>query len=96
MGYGLPAAIGVKLPKPGETVINICSDGSFQMNLPEMATAVENGLCVKILLFNNKGLGLVRQLQEFYCKGRYNQVNFEFTANFVKLAESYGIKRHES
>lgn len=92
MGYGLPAAIGVKLAKPGETVINICGDGSFQMNLPEMATAVENGLCVKILLFNNKGLGLVRQLQEFYCKGRYNQVNFEFVPDFVKLAESYGIK----
>ena len=73
-------------------VINICGDGSFQMNLAEMATAVENNLPIKIILFNNKGLGLVRQLQEFYCEKRYNQVHFGFAPDFVKLAESYNIK----
>lgn len=92
MGYGLPAAIGAKFAKPDKTVINICGDGSFQMNLAEMATAVENNLSIKIILFNNRGLGLVRQLQQFYCRGRYNQVNFGFVPDFVRLAESYGIK----
>jgi acetolactate synthase-1/2/3 large subunit len=92
MGYGLPAAIGVKIAKPDQLVVNICGDGSFQMNLTEMATMVENELDIKIILFNNKGLGLVRQLQQFYCDGRYNQVHFEFVPDYVKLAESYGIK----
>lgn len=73
-------------------IINICGDGSFQMNLTEMATAVENNLPIKIILFNNRGLGLVRQLQEFYCQKRYNQVHFSFVPDFVKLAESYSIK----
>ncbi|HHW03722.1 MAG TPA: biosynthetic-type acetolactate synthase large subunit [Thermoanaerobacterales bacterium] len=91
MGYGLPAAIGAKFAKPDETVINICGDGSFQMNLAEMATAVENNLSIKMILFNNQGLGLVRQLQEFYCKKRYSQVYFGFVPDFVKLAESYRI-----
>jgi acetolactate synthase-1/2/3 large subunit len=91
MGYGLPAAIGAKFAKPDKAVINICGDGSFQMNLAEMATAVENGLSLKMILFNNQGLGLVRQLQEFYCKKRYSQVNFSFVPDFVKLAESYRI-----
>ena len=80
------------MAKPDQKVINICGDGSFQMNLVEMATARENGLPVKIILFNNCGLGLVRQLQEFYCQKRYNQVHFTFVPDFVKLAESYGIK----
>ncbi|MCR4430024.1 MAG: biosynthetic-type acetolactate synthase large subunit [Tepidanaerobacteraceae bacterium] len=92
MGYGLPAAIGAKFARPEQNVINICGDGSFQMNLAEMATAMENNLSLKMILFNNKGLGLVRQLQEFYCKKRYSQVNFGFVPDFVKLAESYGIK----
>lgn len=92
MGYGLPAAIGVKAARPDMMVINICGDGSFQMNLTEMATAIENDLPIKIVLFNNSGLGLVRQLQEFYCDGRYNQVYFNYTPDFIKLAESYGVK----
>ncbi len=92
MGYGLPAAIGVQIARSDKLVINICGDGSFQMNMAEMATAVENGLPIKIVLFNNKGLGLVRQLQEFYCDKRYNQVHFGFAPDFVKLASSYGIK----
>jgi len=92
MGYGLPAAIGAKFANPDKTVINFAGDGSFQMNLAEMATIVENNLDIKMVLFNNGGLGLVRQLQEFYCSGRYNQVYFKFVPDFVKLAESYGIK----
>lgn len=92
MGYGLAAAIGAQIAKADKTVINICGDGSFQMNLTEMATAVENNLPIKIILFNNQGLGLVRQLQEFYCERRYNQVHFGFVPDFVKLANSYNIK----
>jgi len=92
MGYGLPAAIGAQMAKRDTMVINICGDGSFQMNLQEMATAVENNLPLKIILFNNGGLGLVRQLQEFYCEKRYNQVYFGFVPDFVKLAASYGIQ----
>jgi acetolactate synthase-1/2/3 large subunit len=92
MGYGLPAAIGAQIAQGDKMIINICGDGSFQMNLTEMATAVENNLPIKIILFNNRGLGLVRQLQEFYCQKRYNQVHFSFVPDFVKLAESYSIK----
>lgn len=92
MGYGLPAAIGAQFAQQDKMIINICGDGSFQMNLTEMATAVENNLPIKIILFNNRGLGLVRQLQEFYCDKRYNQVYFSFVPDFVKLAESYNIK----
>ncbi len=92
MGYGLPAAIGAQVARGDMMVINVCGDGSFQMNLMEMATARENNLPIKIVLFNNSGLGLVRQLQEFYCEKRYNQVHFGFVPDFVKLAESYGIK----
>jgi len=92
MGYGLPAAIGAQIAHKDNLVINICGDGSFQMNLQELATAVENDLPVKIILFNNQGLGLVRQLQEFYCEKRYNQVHFGFVPDFIKLAASYGIE----
>jgi len=92
MGYGLPAAIGAKIANPNKMVINICGDGSFQMNFAELATAMENHLPIKIIMLNNQCLGMVRQLQEFYCKGRYSQVNFGFIPDFVKLAESYGIK----
>ncbi|HHY70997.1 MAG TPA: acetolactate synthase large subunit, partial [Thermoanaerobacterales bacterium] len=92
MGYGLPAAIGAQIAKDDKMIINICGDGSFQMNLMEMATAVENNLPIKIILFNNRGLGLVRQLQEFYCEKRYNQVHFNFVPDFIKLATSYSIK----
>jgi len=92
MGYGLPAAIGAQFANGEKMVINICGDGSFQMNLQEMATAMENNLPIKIILFNNQGLGLVRQLQEFYCDKRYNQVHFRFAPDFIKLAASYGIE----
>lgn len=91
MGYGLPAAIGAKIAKPEELVINICGDGSFQMNFAELATIVEYDLPIKIILFNNKGLGLVRQLQQFYYKKRYNQVHFGYTPDFIHLASSYDI-----
>ncbi|KXG76987.1 Acetolactate synthase large subunit [Fervidicola ferrireducens] len=92
MGYGLPAAIGAKIANPNKQVIHITGDGSFQMNFAELATLRENDLSVKIILFNNRGLGLVKELQDIHCGGRYSQVHFGFLPDFVKLSESYGIK----
>jgi acetolactate synthase-1/2/3 large subunit len=89
MGYGFPAAIGVKAACPGKRVIAISGDGSFQMNLQEMATATSHGLPVKIIVLNNSCLGMVRQLQEFYCERRYFAIDLA-TPDFPKLAEAYG------
>lgn len=90
MGYGFPAAIGAQLGNPEALVIAVTGDGSFQMNMAEMATAMENNLPIKILLFNNSGLGMVRQLQHFYCERRYTAVEFTGNPDFVRLAECYG------
>lgn len=92
MGYGFPAAIGAQVAKPEATVINISGDGSFQMNLSELATAMENQLPVKVLIFNNRCLGMVRQLQEFYCNRNYYGVSFKNIPDFVKVAEGFGAK----
>ncbi len=92
MGYGFPAAIGVKIAKPEARVVCITGDGSFQMSMNELATAKEQGLPIKVLLFNNCCLGLVRQLQHFYCDRRQMAVDFTGNPDFVKLAEAYGIK----
>ncbi len=71
MGYGLPAAIGAKLANPGKTVIDIAGDGSIQMNIQELATAVQEGISVIIAILNNGYLGMVRQWQELFFKKRY-------------------------
>ena len=72
MGYGFPAAIGAKIANPDKTVIDISGDGSFQMNIQELATAVLNGVNVKIAILNNKYLGMVRQWQEMFYGKRYS------------------------
>lgn len=91
MGYGFPAAVGAQLAKPDATVVCITGDGSFQMSMNELATAKEQGLSVKILLFNNNCLGLVRQLQHFYCDRRQIAVDMTGNPDFVKLAQAYDI-----
>lgn len=91
MGYGFPAAIGAQMANPQATVVCITGDGSFQMNMNELATAKEQGLPIKILLFNNNCLALVRQLQHFYCDRRQMAVDMTGNPDFVKLAEAYGI-----
>ncbi|HEY5585026.1 MAG TPA: biosynthetic-type acetolactate synthase large subunit [Ruminiclostridium sp.] len=91
MGYGLPAAIGAKLGKPESTVVVVCGDGSFQMSMPELGTLMQTGIGVKILIFNNSRLGMVRELQKNRHNGRYSQV-FLDSPDFVKLAEAYGFK----
>ncbi|MEW6573988.1 MAG: biosynthetic-type acetolactate synthase large subunit [Bacillota bacterium] len=91
MGYGLPASIGAKFGRPDKQVVLVCGDGGFQMTMTELGTLVEQGLSVKIFILNNKRLGMVRQLQEFYCDKRYSAVDFEFCPDFAALAGVYGI-----
>jgi acetolactate synthase-1/2/3 large subunit len=91
MGYGFPAAIGAQIGKPDEVVFDIAGDGSIQMNIQELATAVINKLPVKIAILNNCYLGMVRQWQELFYKKRYSYTTLCYeTPDFVKLAESYG------
>ncbi len=90
MGFGLPAAEGVALAAGGKKqVFCITGDGSFQMNMAEMATIVEHNLPVKILLMNNSSLCLVKQLQHFQCDKRYSEVSFTGNPDFSALANSY-------
>ncbi|MFC1539324.1 biosynthetic-type acetolactate synthase large subunit [Candidatus Latescibacterota bacterium] len=90
MGYGFPAAIGAQIGKPDATVFDIAGDGSIQMNIQELATAVEQKLPVNIAILNNKYLGMVRQWQEMFYKKRYSSTDINVQPDFVKLAESYG------
>jgi acetolactate synthase-1/2/3 large subunit len=91
MGYGFPAAIGASLGSPGVPVFDIAGDGSIQMNIQELATAVSNKLPVKIAILNNGCLGMVRQWQELFYNKRYSYTCRENTQpDFVKLAEAYG------
>ncbi len=92
MGFGLPAAVGAQIGRPDETVVLISGDGSFQMTMTELGTAVEQNLPLKIFILNNHRLGMVRQLQEFYCDKRYMAVDFDFNLDFAALAKVYGIK----
>jgi acetolactate synthase-1/2/3 large subunit len=90
MGFGFPAAVGAQAAFPDKTVIDIAGDGSFQMNVQEMATAVQYDLPVKVAILNNRCLGMVRQWQQLFCDRRYSQTIFETVPDFVKLAEAYG------
>ncbi len=92
MGYGFPAAIGAQMAFPDKLVIDVAGDGSIQMNIQEMATAMEQHLPVKIVILNNQFLGMVRQWQELFYGRRYAATKFEWNPDFVKLAEAYGAK----
>jgi len=90
MGFGFPAAIGAQVAFPEKAVFDIAGDGSFQMNIQEMATAVQYNLPVKVAILNNHCLGMVRQWQQLFCDRRYSQTLFEAAPDFVKLADAYG------
>jgi acetolactate synthase-1/2/3 large subunit len=90
MGYGFPAAIGAQVAFPDETVIDIAGDGSIQMNIQELATAVQYQLPVKVAILNNQCLGMVRQWQELFYQKRYSATSLKISPDFVKLAEAYG------
>jgi acetolactate synthase-1/2/3 large subunit len=92
MGFGLPAAIGAQIGCPGELVICIAGDGSIQMNIQELATVVQEGLPVKVFILNNGFLGMVRQWQELFYEKRYSHTALTHGPDFVRLAESYGVK----
>jgi len=91
MGYGLPAAIGAQLAFPNACVINVSGDGSIMMNLQELATLRRYDLPVKIVLFDNRALGMVRQWQELFHDKRYSEVDLSDNPDFCRVAESMGI-----
>jgi acetolactate synthase-1/2/3 large subunit len=90
MGYGFPAAIGAQFAHPNKLVIDIAGDGSIQMNIQELATAVINKLPVKVAILNNHYLGMVRQWQELFFNERYSYSHLDVVPDFVKVAEAYG------
>jgi acetolactate synthase I/II/III large subunit len=90
MGFGLGACIGAQFGRPDKKVINVAGDGSFRMNLNEMATAVEYRLPVVIALFNNRVLGMVRQWQEMFYDKRFSASNIDRATDFKALAEAFG------
>jgi len=89
MGYGFPASIGAKIGRPDETVFDLAGDGSFTMNCQELATAVAYDVQVKVAIFNNGYLGMVRQWQELFYDRRYSATKLS-EINFVKLADAFG------
>ena len=100
MGYGFPAAIGAQLAFPDKLVVDIAGDGSIQMNIQELATAVSYQIPVKIIILNNGFLGMVRQWQELFYKKNYCATCLHTNPDFVALAKAYGaegflIEKHE-
>ncbi len=92
MGFSFPAAMGAKYARPDERVICVAGDGSFQMNFQELATAVENNLDLKIIVFNNGHHGMVRQWQTMFFESNYSASRFGVLPDFVKLAEAFGAR----
>lgn len=90
MGYGLPSAMGAAMAHPGEKVLCISGDGSFQMCIQELATCVHENLDVKVIILNNNFLGMVRQWQELFYSRRYSEVGMKYFPDFVKIADAYG------
>ncbi|NLE10730.1 MAG: biosynthetic-type acetolactate synthase large subunit [Actinobacteria bacterium] len=96
MGFGFPAAIGAQVACPESLVIDIAGDGSFQMTLQELATAVQHHLPVKVCIINNQYLGMVRQWQELFWSKHYSHTCIECQPDFVKLAEAYGAEGYRA
>ncbi|GIW46291.1 MAG: acetolactate synthase [Deltaproteobacteria bacterium] len=92
MGFGFPAAMGAKFARPDELVICVSGDGSFQMNMQELATAVENNMDLKVIVINNEHHGMVRQWQTMFFNRNYSASHFDVMPDFVKLAEAFGAK----
>ncbi|MFB4168477.1 biosynthetic-type acetolactate synthase large subunit [Virgibacillus sp. JSM 102003] len=92
MGFGFPAAIGAQLGAPKDLVVALVGDGGFQMTFQELSVIKEQHLPVKVIIVNNEALGMVRQWQESFYEERYSESVFSSNPDFVKLAESYGIR----
>ena len=100
MGFGLPAAMGVKLNFPEEEVVCVTGEGSIQMNIQELSTISQYGIPVKVICLNNQSLGMVRQWQDMNYESRHSQSYMQSLPDFVKLVESYGhvgikVERYE-
>ncbi len=92
MGYGFPASVGAQFAFPDKKVIAVAGDASLQMNIQELATVVSNKLPIKVVILNNRYLGMVRQWQELFYNNNYSSTNMEAQPDFVKLAEAYGAE----
>ncbi len=92
MGYSIPAAIGAKCASPDSEVVVVCGDGSFQMAMPELATAIQHGISVKVIVMRNNFLGMVREVQENVYGGRLTAVELSGSPDFTKIADAYGIE----
>ena len=92
MGFGFPAAIGAAFGCPGDQVVCVAGDGSFQMNSQEMATAAINGVPVKVLILDNRALGMVHQWQKLFYNERYSFTELSANPDFCKLADAYSWK----
>jgi len=92
MGYGVPAAIGVKTAMPEKTVVCVSGDGSIMMNVQELATIKRYGIDVKIIVLDNSALGLVRQWQEIFFDGNYSEVHLDDNPDFAAVARAFGIQ----
>ena len=92
MGFGMPSAIGAQFAQPKDTVISISGDGGFQMTQAELSTAAIHKLPIKIVIIDNKYLGMVRQWQGLFYDNRLSGVDLEGNPDFVKLGQAYGIK----
>jgi acetolactate synthase-1/2/3 large subunit len=91
MGYGLPAGIGAKLARPDAHVVTITGDGSFVMNMQELATLKRYGIALKVLLLDNSSLGLVRQWQELFFANNFSEVDLSDNPDFTAVARAFGI-----
>lgn len=91
MGFSLPAAIGAKVAVPEAKVVAVMGDGGFQMSSPELSTLKENGMNIAVCVFNNRGLGLIRQMQGVVY-GRTHCVDYSEPPDYVRLAEAHGIR----
>jgi acetolactate synthase-1/2/3 large subunit len=91
MGFALPAAVGVQLAKPDATVLCVSGDGGFQMNIQELATVHRLGLPLKLVIVDNKYLGMVRQWQQLFYKRNYAETDLSDNPDFVAIAKAYKI-----
>lgn len=92
MGYSVPAAIGAKSAAPDREVVAVCGDGSFQMQMMELATALQHGINIKVVVMRNNYLGMVRELQERGYGNRLTAVSLDGSPSFTRIAEAYGIE----
>jgi acetolactate synthase-1/2/3 large subunit len=92
MGYGLPAGLGAKMADPDAHVVTVSGDGSFMMNIQELATLRRYGVALKIVLLDNSSLGLVRQWQELFFAENYSEVDLSDNPDFVAVAQAFGIE----